>query len=170
MRQRTTLDVTTAGYNQSNENIFHSGPSSSNKTDKQATEEKVRCIPVEDIISVSYSTDVKIERETLETKQERARATKGKLGCCAATKQCLRETFCRCPKCPCKVCKPPPEEKPQYDTNTRQNTTAKRMILIEMKCIRYTNIHIPTHVQVLPDDKKIIFTKNILELRLFNFF
>jgi hypothetical protein len=169
-RTKTTLDVTTPGDNRSNVNVSHSGPSSSINTDKQETDEKVRCIPVEDIISVSYSTDVKKEYEIFETTQERARAQKGKLGCCAQTKNCLRQTFCCCPKCPCKICKPPPKEIPQYDTNRRQNMTANRMVVIEMKCIRYTNIHIPSYVQVLPNDEKINFYKKYFDVDTIEFY
>jgi len=31
------------------------------------------------------------------------------------------------------------------------------MILIEMKCIRHTNIHIPSYFQVLPNEKRLEF-------------
>ena len=154
---RTTKDVTIAGSNPSNPSASHQGPSSSTNTDRQEIEEKVLCIPVEDIISVSYSADVKKEYQTFETTQERPRAPKAKLGCCGRMKQCLRETFCCCPACLCKVCKPLPVEQPQYDTNQIRNVTATRMILIEMKCIRHTNIHIPSHVQVLSSEKRLKF-------------
>jgi len=112
------------------------------------------CKPVEDIISIEYSTDIKKEFETFETIRERPRPPSPKLKCCGQVKRCLRKTFCRCPSCPCKKCKPPPEERPQFDTNTTQNVIAKRMILIETKYIQYSNIDIPTHVQVLPNDEK----------------
>ncbi len=166
-RTNTILGATNQG------NISHSGPSSSTNTKKETTKEKVRCIPIEDIISVTYSTDSKEQYETLETTQERARAPKGKLGCCGSIKKCLRETYCCCPKCPCDICKPPKEEAPKYDRNRRQNMTANRMILVEIKCIPYSNIHIPSYVQVLPDDQKMKFYKenfdvDTIEFYLFN--
>jgi hypothetical protein len=137
-----------------NGNISHLGPSSSTNIDKQAIEKQVRCIPIEDIISIRYSTDVKKEYQTSETRQERVRPPKPKLGCWGQFKACIRENCCCCPSCPCQVCKPIPEEKPQYDTFTQQNVTANRMILIEMQCIHHSNIDIPTHVRVLPEDEK----------------
>jgi hypothetical protein len=163
-RTNTTLGATNQG------NMYHSGQSSSTNTDKKATEEKVRCIPVEDIISVSYSTDIKEQSDTFETIQERARAPKAKLNCCGQIKKCLRETYCCCPKCPCAICKPPPEEKPQYDTNRRQNVTAKQMILVEIKCISYSKIHIPSHVQVLPNDEKMKFYKENFDVDTIEFY
>ena len=145
----------------SNENISHLGPSSSTNIDKQAIEKQVRCLPIEDIISIGYSTEVKKEYETSETRQERVRPLKPKLGCCGKFKECIRENFCCCPSCPCKICKPISEEKPQYDTFTKRNVTANRMILIEMKCIQHSNIDIPTHVRVLPaDEKQKFYTEN----------
>jgi hypothetical protein len=118
------------------------------------------CTPVEDIISIEYSTDIKKECETFEIIRERAQPSPPKLKSCGQVKQCLRKTFCCCPSCPCKKCKPSPEERPQFDTNTTQNVIAKRMILIEMKCIQHSNIDIPTHVQVLPNDEKAKFYTN----------
>ena len=144
------------------------GPSSSTKNDKQETEEKVRCIPVEDIISISYKTDVKKEYQTFETTVERARSAKPELTCCGKTKKCFIETFCSC--CPCDCCKPPPEEGPKYDTNTTRNETANRRILIEMKCVRHTNIHIPTHVQILPDEQKLKFYKENFQIDTIEFY
>jgi hypothetical protein len=80
-------------------------------------------------------------------------------------KRCLRETFCYCLQCSCEICKPPPVEKSQYNTSTRQNLTVNRMILIERKYVRYINIHMPSYIQILTNDEKNNFyEKNFLVL------
>jgi hypothetical protein len=168
---KTTFNAPTSKTGRQNSFVPHSAPSSSTNLDKQEKEEKVRCIPIEDIISIEYSTEVKKEYATFETKQERQRSPKAKLGCWGLFQQCLREkcSCCCCPDCICdccptcmhNCCKTPPDEAPKYDTNTRRHVTANRMILIEMKCIQHSNIDIPTHVNVLPtDEKHKFYTEN----------
>lgn len=146
----TRNNGTTTGTNPPNQ-------STSVNTVKKNFTEKVQSIPVENIISAEYSTDVKEETQTHKTVKERLRPSKPKLGCCGRMKKSLKETFCCCPICPCVVCQPEPVEKPKYDTNEEETKTSERMILIKMKYIRYTNIHIPTHVQVLSNDEKAKF-------------
>lgn len=102
--------------------------------------------------------------------QERARGPEAKLSCCGRVKRFFRGTFCCCSCCPCAICKPLPVEGPVYDTVTRNNTTAQRMVLMEMKCTRYTNIHIPSHVQILPNDEKINFYKGNFALDTIEFY
>ena len=144
---------TTASTTTTTPNVILGSATSSNVR-KQETDEKVRCIPIEDIISISYSTDVKKEFETIETKRERPPTPKAKLSCCGRVKECCVETCCRFECCPCKCCRRPPPKQPRIDTTTKQNVTAKRMILIEMRFVRYTNIHIPSHIEALSEQKK----------------
>ncbi len=44
------------------------------------------------------------------------------------------------------------------------------MILIEMKYIRYTNIHIPSHVQVLSNEEKLGFFKEYFDVEPIEFY
>lgn len=122
-------------------------------------DEKVRCIPVEDILSFTFSTDVKKEYKTTETVKERPRPPKPELSCCGRMKKSIKEACCCCPSFPCEICQPEKPEELQYDRSNQTDVKASRLILMEMRYVRHSNVHIPSHIQVLPDDKKLQFYK-----------
>lgn len=153
------LTVADPGDNGTKLPTYHVDSITTTNFRKEDRDEKVRCIPVEDILSISFSTDVKKEYKTIETIKERVRPPKPPLGCCGRMKKSIKETCCCCPSFPCEICQPEEPEKPEYDRSDRTEVKASRLILVEMKYIRHSNIHIPSHVQVLPDDKRIQFYK-----------
>ena len=153
------LTLTDPGDNGAKLPTYQADSFTTTSTRKEDMDEKVRCIPVEDILSISFSTDVKKEYKTIDITKKRPPTPKSPLGCCGQMKKSIKETCCCCPSFPCEICQPEEPEKPKYDTSSRTEVKASRMILIEMKYIRHSNVHIPSHVQVLPDDKRLQFYK-----------
>ena len=72
------------------------GVKSSNNVDNQHIEEVVVVIPVEDILSINFSTNIKKEVETTRVTDDRALASSRKLDCCDRLLKRCRNMFCCC--------------------------------------------------------------------------
>ena len=128
--------------NQSSTVLTEAGRRNEVQTDH---DEKIYMIPVEDILRVNISTEVKRKVQT--NKIVRLKTPPEELGCCDSTKKCCIRNVC------CWCCK---EKRvaPQHVTETTERLEADRKIVVSIEYLRYGLVHTPSNIEVLTKEKQ----------------
>jgi len=105
---------------------------------KVGIEQQIQMVPVEDIISIKISTEVKKAVEQQKSVALR-HAPSEELTCCQKVKKALR--------CCCKKGVP---VAPEYVVHSNESRKATRIITVTIEHIRYGLMDTPTHLRVLP--------------------
>ena len=116
---------------------------------KVGVDEEIQMIPVEDIILIKISTEVKKAVEQKKTARRKHKLAE-KLTCCQEVKNCCMKNFCCC----CHVEK---IEQPDFEIMTNQKQEAARIITVTIEHLRYGLVHTPSLVHVLSEEKKAEF-------------
>lgn len=133
----------------SNSRYDHIGPLRAIEHRQMELEEEIQCIPIESIISIKYTGEIKKEL----TEQMHAvleKTTPKKLSCCGKFNQ-----WCCC----CKT------SKNQIHADTGQTISkivdekGERVILMTIEYIRYNHINTPSYLNALPSRDAIAFYK-----------
>ena len=133
----------------------HIGLSRGMEHRKLEQEEQVIVIPVESIILIKYSGEVK--KEETEHKNVRLKTPPpDKLSCCGKVSQWCSKTFCCC----CDDSKTQVYKEPEQIITTISNQEAERKILITIAYIRYSNIDTASHIRVLSTADQQSFYKD----------
>jgi hypothetical protein len=132
----------------------HRGPSRGALQLIVEAEEDTIVIPIESIISIKSSSEVK--KEEIEGRNVRiSTPPPSKLSCWQKLKRWCITLFCR--NCMTKQS----SKKSEEIIRTILNQEAQRYILITIEYIRYSNIDSPSHVRVLPQsDQAAFFNKH----------
>jgi hypothetical protein len=112
---------------------------------KVGVDEEILILPIEDIISIKVSSEVKKAVEQKKTAR-RKNAPSEELGCCQKVK---KSCFCCCDN--------EVEQLPEYEVTTNQKQNATRIITVTIEHLRHSLVDTPSHVRVLSEDKKQAF-------------
>lgn len=116
---------------------------------KVGVDQEIQMIPVEDILSMKISAEVKKAVEQKRTARQKHKPVE-ELGCCDEVKKCCMKNFCCC-------CYKEKTEAPDYEVTTNQKQEAARVITVTIEHLRYGLVHTPSVVHVLSEDKKAEF-------------
>jgi hypothetical protein len=127
--------------------------------------EEIQCIPIESIISIKYSGEIKKEL----TEQTHARLKTpppDELSCCGTINRWCCRTFCCC----CNSCKNQVHIDPEHTINQIVDEKGERVILITIEYIRYSNINSPSHLNVLATIDAVAYYKDRLHTDTLKFY
>ena len=147
----------------------HLGPSRGGERRRMERDEEVIVLPVESIISIKYSSEIKKEETEHRNVRLRTPPLPIKLGCWQRISQWCNKTFCCC--CCCNDSKGQVHHEPEQIITTISNQEAERKILITMEYIRYSNIDTPSHVRVFsPSDQFDFYRRNFHKIEPLEFY
>ncbi len=161
-----TRTVALGGMQTERNNADHYlGPSRGAARRRLEIDEETIMIPVESIISMKYSSEIKkghteFQRVVLERPQN------VRLSCCQKITGWCNKTFCCC----CDNSDRRIHTKPEQVVTTISGEEAQRRILITIEYIRYSNIHTPSHVRVLSALDQATFYKENLHTDILQFY
>jgi len=116
------------------------GPTSTLNEERLTSDETVIMIPVEDVISIHYTSDVKKSVKAAE--HSRLVPVVKKKGCCS----CFRKT---------------PE--PQLETTIDEEKNAERVITIHMQYSKYSNLDTLSNARILTEAERMQFFKEMFQ-------
>ena len=116
---------------------------------KVGVDEEIQMIPVEDIILIKISTQVKKAVEQKKTARQKHKPAE-ELTCCEEVKNCCMKNFCCC-------CHKEKLEQPDFEITTNEKQEAARIITVTIEHLRYGLVHTPSLVHVLSEEKKAEF-------------
>lgn len=136
----------------------HTGPIRGSERRRIEVEEDVIVIPVESILSIRYSSEVKKDQ----TQFRRVRLPTPRVvhrSCCQKLGQWCHRTFCCCcgENSDMQV-----HNSPEQIITTISNQEAVRKILITIEYVRYSNIHTPSHIRAMSTADQGAFYKENL--------
>lgn len=135
----------TVGRIQTKQDIVNRPPGSSlgSHQYKVDLEEKIIIIPVESILSIKYSSELKKEETESRHIRRNIPSSSIKYSCCEKFRRCCQRTFC---------CRRDSKKqiyaKSEQIITTNSNQKAERKILITLEYARYSNIDTPSHLRV----------------------
>ena len=112
-------------------------------------DEQVQLIVVEDIISISYRTDITKNVKT-EIKSTSVQNGQGCSSCCSWW-------------CCCK-----PDKKHQHAI--AENKAADRVIVVTVEYVRHSNLHTSSHIRILADDDRVAFFRDRMNVDILQFY
>ncbi len=143
----------------------HLGPSRGAERRRIELEEVVIVIPIESIISINYSSEIKKGETEYRNVRLETPPPPIQISC---NKRCSRwccTTFC-CRDDTTKKIQPKPEE----IITIISNQEAERKILITIEYLRYSNIDTPSHIRVLSPADQVAFFKEHLHTDTLTFY
>ena len=153
MTQRYAL----GGMQTERDNADHNiGPKRKEERRKEEADEQVTVIPVESIISIKYASEMKTDVTEVTQRRLKTPPAPVNLTCCEKVKNWCGKAFCCC--CTDSNTKVRSSSPPQYIKRIA-NQEAERKILMTIEYIRYSNIHTPSHVNVLATSDQTEFYK-----------
>ncbi|CAF4282701.1 unnamed protein product [Rotaria sp. Silwood2] len=146
----------------------HLGPAGGVERRKLELEEEITVIPIESIISIKSASDVKKGQTEYKTLRQKTPVVI-QLSCCERIVRWCNRTFCCCCCC-CDNSNHQINNEPEQIITTISNQEAERKILITIEYIRYSNIHTPSHIRVLPTTDQGTFYKEHLHTDILKFY
>jgi hypothetical protein len=144
----------------------HIGPLRGVEHRKIELDEEIQCIPIESIISIKYSGEIKKELTEQMHTRLRTPPPQYQLSCCQKLNQWCCTTFCCC-------CK---DSKNQVHVDSGQTIAqiigekGERVILITIEYIRYNNINTPSYFNALATTDAAIYYKENLHTDTLKFY
>jgi hypothetical protein len=136
----------------------HIGPSRGAENHKIELEEDVLVIPIESILSIKYSSEVKKGHTEFKNVRLKTPPPPIKLSRCETIRQWCNKTFCCCRH----DSKSQVHIEPEKIMTTISGHEAERKILITIEYLRYSNIDTPSHVRVLGTTDQLAYYKEHL--------
>jgi len=144
----------------------HIGPVRKAEHRKIELNEEIVCIPIESIISMKYSGEIK--KELTEQMHARLKTPPPPVdfSCCGKMNRWCCKTFCCC----CNDSESQIHKEPEQIITKISNREAERKILVTVEYIRYSNIHTPSNVRVLSVPDQVAFYKEHLDIDTLKFY
>ncbi|CAF2057198.1 unnamed protein product [Rotaria magnacalcarata] len=125
----------------------------------------IQVIPVEDIISISISTNASKEIEQQASRHLTTLPKAKKRTFCQKIRDCFSAIFCCCCCCHENV-----HNEPKYLITTNPIEHENRSISVIIEYLHYSHINTPSHIGVLPTSDQMNFYKNRLQFETLEFF
>jgi len=127
-------------------------------------EEKVVVIPIESILAINYSNEIKKGETEYKRVRLRTPPPQVQLSCCQEISKCCKTFWC------CDNSKVQVHTEPEEIITTISNQEAERKVLITIEYIRYSNIDTPSHIRVLSVPDQFAFFREHLCKDTLNFY
>jgi hypothetical protein len=162
-----TQRIALGGMQTERDNADHYlGPSRGAERIIKEIDEEIIVLPVESIISMKYSSEVKIGQTEFKHTRLKTPLPLVELSCCQKICQWCHKTFCCC----CNDSKSQIHKEPEQIITKISNREAERKILVIVEYIRYSNIHTPSNVRVLSVPDQVAFYKEHLDIDTLKFY
>jgi hypothetical protein len=136
--KKTAVDYAAAQFSNKKKFNRRLGPLATSKEEQLSSDETVVMIPVEDVINIYYTSDVKKRIKAEE--HSRLVPVVAQKGCCGGC----------CKKAP----------KPVRQTEILEEKSAQRVITIHLQYSKYSNLDTVSNARILPESDRTQFYKN----------
>lgn len=162
-----TVRVALGGLQTARDNADrHIGPLRGAEQRRIELEEKTTVIPVESILSIKSSNEIKKGETEYRNVRLRTPPPPIKLSCCQRINRWCSRTFCCC----CNNAIGQGRIEPEEIITTISNQEAERKILITIEYSRYSNIDTPSHIRVLSLSDQVAFFRERFHTDILEFY